>query len=83
MTRGRKPPDVEAQRDVDESALACLGNALVIRDLVQDRLEAVLREGNPWAVDVAIDDLVKMKKLIRRAQALIKTKGNGHENKDL
>ena len=62
---------VENQRELIEGAQSCLGNALVLIGLVQERLGVAINYGRQVnLLEPATKDLRQVEVLIRRAQRL-------------
>lgn len=65
--------EVELQREGLEGQLACLGNALILIDLITFRVgSAIEYTGQGPMLGPAIDDLTHLKGLLNRTQGMIK-----------
>lgn len=77
MTRGRISAAVEAAREIDEGALAMLGNARVYLRLVKERVSMAATNGHESLLSPALDDLRHAERLIQAAQVnLIRARAN-------
>lgn len=66
----RLKDSIEGVREDIEGNLACLGNALVLLRLVEERLDLAVRSSRQAdLLRPAVDDLRNMEQLIRRVQA--------------
>lgn len=72
---GRIANTAEAQREQVEGDLACLGNAIVLLQLVDERIRVAARLGNQQMLLPAIDDLQRIRNLIARVQSRIGKRG--------
>jgi len=54
----------------NEGVLACLGSAIVLVELVDTRVRLAVSQ-MPGLLSPALDDLARVKKLIRRGQGLV------------
>lgn len=73
MPRGRISDADEADREQVEGALGALGQARVYGHLVRDRVQAAMMCKSTSVLDVVVQDLEQMDRLIKQAQACIKT----------
>ena len=73
MTRGRKPPDEEAARELVEADLARLGNARVYLKLIYDRLEVIAQGSQASLIVPALGDLKQADRLICQTQVSIRS----------
>jgi hypothetical protein len=65
----RKPNDIEDLREIEEGNLACLGNAIVLLDLVDERVAvAVQISRQAGLLGPARGDLRRIRALLRMVQ---------------
>lgn len=75
MTRGRRPPDVEAAREVIETDLAALGTARKWLEMASERIGVA--ELDEPVVGPAMDYLQKADRLIRKVQRSLAARAPG------
>lgn len=69
MARWRN--DIEAERELIEADLGCLGNARATLHLVSERIHAAARSGQGTILTPALDDLQRVEHLITQVQGRI------------
>jgi hypothetical protein len=75
VTRGRIRNELEDRRSEQEAALGMLGNAVIYGRLVQDRVKAAQIAGSVSFLDMALEDLAQMERLIHQVQTWISEDG--------